>query len=122
MMDRLDIVRYYFIILKVYRQLERGIIRKGFGTKSNWAKELEPAKFRDKSVWEFVNQMIDKGILKEKSTNERGDMIYQPDEDGAKLVQKQAEESEIARIWTENGYADLKRIDYDLLFSGTLSE
>lgn len=116
-MDRLDIIKYYFTILRVYRQLEKGIIDNNFGTKSNWERELEPTKYTDKGLRNFINQMIDKGILKETGNNERGDVIYQPDEKSAKYVQKEAEESEIAKIWTDNGYNDLVRADYDLLFS-----
>lgn len=112
-MDRLDIINYYIKVLKSYRKLQRNILKKEFGTKQNWEKELDETKYNDKNLKSFVNHIIDLGILKENGTNERGDTIYQPDETGARLSQEKAEEH--ITILENYGYS-IERNDYSLLF------
>lgn len=95
--------------------MQKGLCNNNFGTKRNWQLELEPAKFSDKSVVMFIDQMIDKEILTPSGKNTRGDIIYLPTEESAKKLQVMLEESDVVKILENAGY-ELIRNDYSKLF------
>lgn len=109
-----DILKYYSIVLQVYRKLEKNIYPKDFGTKQNWEREFEPTKYNDKNLKAYVNYLIEKGILLEKESS-NGNIIYQPNENTAIMCQEEIENSSSTRLLENLGY-ELIRKDFNTLF------
>lgn len=78
-----------------------------FGLKSDWCRYLEEHKFNDKSLTDYIDWMIDVGILIEFGRKNSQFIIYRPDEKGKEKAQKLLEQNTIF-MWIDSIY-DIER-------------
>lgn len=84
-MDKAEIHKYYAKIVDFYF-LIKDKSKDNFGTISGWCRELDDSRHStDKSLREFVKNLIDLGILRECGIDDQGKKIYHPTEDGIKI-------------------------------------
>ncbi len=104
-MDKGDIIVYYCKLLK-YKKLIYPL-PPDFGLKSDWSRYLDESKYKDKNLLDFIDFLINSGMLIEYGIKNEQHKIYRPTNSSLDKVQEMLEKNTVF-MWIDDTF-DVER-------------